>query len=672
MLECSASMRPFAPLELLSPARDLETARAAVLHGADAVYIGGPAFGARQAAGNSFEDLARVADFAHQYRARVYMTLNTLIYDNEFDQAVEAAWKAKESGIDALIVQDLGLLKAELPDIEIHASTQCDIRTPEKAAFLDSLGFAQVVPARELTLEEIAAIRDAMPRARIEFFIAGALCVSYSGKCYLSAALTGRSANRGQCSQPCRLPYDVTDLSGRSIARAKHVLSLKDNDQSANLEKLVAAGVSSFKIEGRLKGPEYVKNLTAYFRREIDALIEKHATEGWERASAGVSSFTFEPDPEKTFRRGATDYFVNGRRPQIAALDTPKSTGVTVGKVVAVGGSTVDVATKADISNGDGLVYLTPEEELEGLRVNRAEQLRPGLVRISLHEPLKRHPGLLPGVVINRNKDHRFEKLLAQESAERNIPATLELVVRNNALELTGKTLELSATVRLDGLVQPARNPQALDKLKASLSKAGGTVFQITDITVTAEGGPDIPFVPVSVVNGVRRDCLDKLARAICETHPRFGRLPATSSPNEPFEGKLLDFRANAANSRTITFYKEHGARHFNKAFETLLQTGNTPDLLSVALMQCRHCVRHTLGLCPKQYGKDPIKKEKFKRMNGGRMKPQPLVLTASGGTRLLARFDCRSCEMTVSLIPKNMSAEELKSLADLHSSTLN
>lgn len=343
-----------------------------------------------------------------------------------------------------------------------------------------------------------------------------------------------------------------------------------------------------------------------------------------------------------------------------------------MGKVVAVGGSTVDIATKADIANGDGLVYLTPEEELEGLRVNRAEQLRPGLVRISLHEPLKRHPGLLPGVVINRNKDHRFEKLLAQESAERTIPATLELVVRNNALELTGKTLELSATVRLDGPVQPARNPQALDKLKASLSKAGGTVFQITDITVTAEGGPDIPFVPVSVVNGLRRDCLDKLARAICETHPRFGRLPATSSPNEPFEGKLLDFRANAANSRTITFYKEHGARHINKAFETLLQIGNTPDLLSVALMQCRHCVRHTLGLCPKQYGKDPIKKEKFKRMNGGRMKPQPLVLTASGGTRLLARFDCRSCEMTVSLIPKNMSAEELKSLANLHSSTLN
>lgn len=674
MLERTPSMRPFAPIELLSPARDLETARAAVLHGADAVYIGGPAFGARQAAGNSFEDLARIAEFAHQYRARVYMTLNTLIYDNEFDQAVDAAWKAKEAGVDALIVQDLGLLKGQLPDIEIHASTQCDIRTPEKAAFLDSLGFAQIVPARELTLDEIAAIRKAMPRARIEFFIAGALCVSYSGKCYLSAALTGRSANRGQCSQPCRLPYDVTDLSGRSIVRSKHVLSLKDNDQSANLEKLIAAGVSSFKIEGRLKGPEYVKNLTAYYRRKIDALLEKHAGENWQRASVGVSTFTFEPYPEKTFRRGATDYFVNGRRPQIAALDTPKSTGETVGKVVAInsGCSTVDIATKAEIANGDGLVYLTPEEELEGLRVNRAEQLRPGLVRVSLHEPLKRHPGLLPGVVVNRNKDHRFEKLLAQESAERTIPATLELVVRSNALELTGKTLELSATVRLDGPVQPARNPQALDKLKASLSKAGGTVFQITDITVTTEGGPDTPFVPVSVLNGLRRNCLEKLARTICDTHPRFGRLPATVSPTEPFEGKFLDFRANAANVCAIAFYKEHGASRVNNAFETLLQAGNTPDLLSAALMQCRHCVRHTLGLCPKQYGKDPVKKERFKRMNGGRMKPQPLILTASGGTRLLARFDCRACEMTVSLIPKNMSAEELKGLADTQCATLN
>lgn len=255
MLERTPSMRPFAPLELLSPARDLETARAAVLHGADAVYIGGPAFGARQAAGNSFEDLARIAEFAHQYRARVYMTLNTLIYDNEFDQAVDAAWKAKEAGVDALIVQDLGLLKGQLPDIEIHASTQCDIRTPEKAAFLDSLGFAQIVPARELTLDEIAAIRKAMPRARIEFFIAGALCVSYSGKCYLSAALTGRSANRGQCSQPCRLPYDVTDLSGRSIVRSKHVLSLKDNDQSANLENSSPPASQALRLKDASRAP---------------------------------------------------------------------------------------------------------------------------------------------------------------------------------------------------------------------------------------------------------------------------------------------------------------------------------------------------------------------------------------------------------------------------------
>ena len=663
--DTSILTHPFAPLELLSPARDLATAQAAILHGADAVYIGGPAFGARRAAGNSFEDLARIADFAHRYRARVYMTLNTIVYDDEIERALEAAFKAKDAGIDALIVQDMGLLQAGLPDIEIHASTQCDIRTAEKAALLDSLGFAQVVPARELTLAEIAAIRRAMPRARIEFFIAGALCVSYSGQCYLSAALTGRSANRGECSQPCRLPYDVSDFDGRSIVSAKHVLSLKDNDQSANLESLIAAGVSSFKIEGRLKGPEYVKNLTTYYRRRIDALLEKHAGEpGWERASIGESTFTFEPDPEKTFRRGATDYFVNGRRPQIAALDTPKSTGEFIGTVVAVnsaGAQTIDIKTKAEIANGDGLVYLTSAEELAGLRVNRAEVVRPGLVRITLHEPLKRHPSLVPGVRINRNKDFKFEKLLAQESAERTIPAKLTLTVHTDALELTACAAGLTAKACIEMDIQAAKNPAAADKLKAALAKAGGTVFRVEDVRIVAEGGPAVPFVPVSTANALRRDALASLAELICKTHPASKRLPARHIDFSALKGLSLDYHANAANESAVRFYREHGAASVAPAFEKATAAGQKLDLLAISLMRCRHCVRHTLNLCPKQFGKSPKEKAKFKQMNGGKMKPLPLILTASGGTRLLARFDCRACEMTVSLIPKELTGQALK-----------
>lgn len=662
--DLNAPFTPFAPLELLAPARDLITAREAILHGADAVYIGGPAFGARRAAGNSFEDLARIAEFAHQFRARVYMTLNTLVYDNEIDKAVEAAHRAKDAGIDALIIQDLGLLEAGLPDIEIHASTQCDIRTPEKAAFLDALGFSQVVPARELTLSEIRAVRAAMPRARIEFFIAGALCVSYSGKCYLSAALTGRSANRGECSQPCRLPYDVEDLFGRSITAGKHVLSLKDNDQSANLEQLIAAGVTSFKIEGRLKGPEYVKNLTAYYRRKIDALIERHRSQGWRRASEGESVYTFEPDPEKTFRRGATDYFVNGRRAQIAALDTPKSTGEFIGTVAAVnhaGAQSVDIKTKAEIANGDGLIYLTSDGELTGLHVNRAETVRPGLVRIALHEPLKRHPDLAVGVKINRNKDHRFEKLLSQPSAERTMAAQIELLVHSDALELTCSAAGQSVTVRREQAVQAAQNEAALEKLKASLAKTGATVFRAAEVRVVSATGPAVPFVPVSVANALRREALEALAQRIVSTHPRFGRLPSRQDGTRALAGRALDFRFNAANACTVHFYKACGAKQVAPAFETSLASGAKINLFSAPLMQCRHCVRHTLGLCPKHFGKDPARKEAFKKMNAGKMKPLPLVLIASGGTRLLARFDCKACEMTVSLIAKDMSGAALR-----------
>ena len=658
----SSARVPFAPLELLSPARDWETAREAILHGADAVYMGGPAFGARRAAGNSFDDIARAADFAHRYRARLYMTLNTLVYDNEVDEALEAAYRAKEAGVDALIVQDLGLLDAGLPDIEIHASTQCDIRTPEKAAFLDGLGFAQVVPARELSLKQIRALRAVMPRARIEFFIAGSLCVSYSGQCYLSAALTGRSANRGECSQPCRLPYDVEDLLGRKLAQNKHVLSLKDNDQSANLEALVLAGVSSFKIEGRLKGPEYVKNLTAYYRRRIDALLDKHAADGWTRASLGECEYTFEPDPAKTFRRGATDYFVTGEGENIAELDTPKSTGEAIGTVAFLNAKTpqsIDIRTKAEIANGDGLVYMSDTGEAEGLHVNRAEAMRPGLVRIFLHEPLSRHPHLFVGASVRRNKDRLFEKLLSQESAVRTIACEMTLVSAPECLTLTCRAAGLEASVSRDGVLEAAKKPDAADKLKASLAKTGGTIFRAGSVEVVSAGGPAVPFVPVSVVNNLRREALEQLAAAVLASHPASHRLEAVKS-EKVLAGKLLDFTANAANEHTVRLFKGLGAMSVDEAFERQLAEHRPVDLESAALMQCRHCIRRTLRLCPKQFGKNAERKEAFKEMNGGKMKPLPLILTASGGTRLLARFDCKACEMSVSLLDRDTDPKAL------------
>ena len=304
-------MLPLHALELLAPARDADTGIAAIEHGADAVYIGGPSFGARQAAGNSLDDIARLCDYVHRWNARVFMALNTLFRDDEIEAARSLAFDAKKAGVDVLILQDMGLLMGPLPDMEIHASTQCDIRTPEKAAFLEKVGFSQLVLARDLDLEAIRAVRAALTNARIEFFDHGALCVSYSGQCYMSEAMLGRSANRGACAQLCRLPYDVQTEDGAVLAQRSHVLSLKDNDQRANLEALIDAGVSSFKIEGRLKDVHYVKNITALYRKEIDAILARRPDLC--RSSAGETTFSFAPDAAKTFRRGATDYFVHGR-----------------------------------------------------------------------------------------------------------------------------------------------------------------------------------------------------------------------------------------------------------------------------------------------------------------------------------------------------------------------
>lgn len=417
-------------IELLAPARDADIGIEAINHGADAVYIGGPAFGARASAGNSLADIERLIAHAHRYHARIFIALNTILRDDELEAARRMAWQVYEAGADALIVQDMGLLEIDLPPIQLHASTQCDIRTAEKARFLQDVGFSQIVLARELTIEQIAQVRDAIaPTTTIEFFIHGALCVAYSGQCFISHAHTGRSANRGDCNQACRLPYEVRDAAGRIVAHDKHVLSMKDNNQSANLCALLDAGVRSFKIEGRYKDMGYVKNITAHYRRLLDEILEMRPD--LVASSHGRCTFSFTPDPAHNFNRDFTDYFTRGRQIDIGAFDTPKSTGTPIGWVSKIGKDFIELHThnaETTLHNGDGLCYPNLQaRQLIGVQVNRAEKIAqasaasPALWRIWPNEPIASLADLRRGTAMQRNRDMHWDRTLAKKSSDRRV-----------------------------------------------------------------------------------------------------------------------------------------------------------------------------------------------------------------------------------------------------------
>lgn len=409
-------------LELLSPARDAAIAREAILHGADAVYIGGPGFGARHNASNSLKDIAELVPFAHRYGAKIFVTLNTILHDDELEPAQRLITDLYQTGVDALIVQDMGILELDIPPIELHASTQCDIRTVEKAKFLSDVGFTQIVLARELNLEQIRAIHQATD-ATIEFFIHGALCVAYSGQCYISHAQTGRSANRGDCSQACRLPYTLKDDQGRVVSYEKHLLSMKDNDQTANLGALIDAGVRSFKIEGRYKDMSYVKNITAHYRQMLDAIIEERGD--LTRASSGRTEHFFVPSTEKTFHRGSTDYFVNARKGDIGAFDSPKFIGLPVGEVLKVAKDHLDVAVTEPLANGDGLNVMI-KREVVGFRANTVEKTGENQYRVWPNEmPAELHK-IRPHHPLNRNLDHNWQQALTKTSSERRVAVDIE------------------------------------------------------------------------------------------------------------------------------------------------------------------------------------------------------------------------------------------------------
>ncbi|NIG73779.1 U32 family peptidase [Klebsiella sp. Ap-873] len=611
-------------LELLSPARDTAIAREAILHGADAVYIGGPGFGARHNAGNSLQDLAELVPFAHRYGAKIFVTLNTILHDDELEPARSMIVDLYEAGVDALIVQDMGVLEMDLPPIELHASTQCDIRSVEKAKFLSDAGFSQIVLARELNLQQIAAIHQNVD-ATIEFFIHGALCVAYSGQCNISHAQTGRSANRGDCSQACRLPYTLKDDQGRVVAYEKHLLSMKDNDQSANLAALVEAGVRSFKIEGRYKDMSYVKNITAYYRQLLDQLMEGRSD--LTRASSGVTSHYFIPSPDKTFHRGSTDYFVNERKIDIGAFDSPKFVGLPVGEVLKVSKDHLDVITTDTLTNGDGLNVLI-KREIVGFRANTVEKTGKNQYRVWPNEMPETLKKVRPNHPLNRNLDHNWQQALLKTSSERRVAVDIELTGSQQQLVMKATSEEgVSVSQTLVGQFDVANNPQkAFDSLRDGLTKLGQTMYSARKVNILLE---EALFVPNAQLNQLRRDAIDALTEARLQNYQR-GTRKAVSVPPPVYPDSHLSFLANVYNHKAREFYHRYGVQLIDAAYEAHEEKGEVPVMIT------KHCLRFAFNLCPKQ-AKGNIKS----------WKATPMQLV-HGDEVLTLKFDCRPCEMHV------------------------
>ncbi|UCV13637.1 peptidase U32 family protein [Quatrionicoccus australiensis] len=601
------------PLELLAPAKNADFGIEAIRHGADAVYIGGPAFGARYGAGNTIEDIARLCEFAHRFRAKVFVALNTILRDDELEEARQLAWKIYEAGADALIIQDMGLLEVELPPIQLHASTQTDNRNPAKVRFLEDAGFSQVVLAREMTIKEVEKVAAETTLA-LEYFVHGALCVAYSGQCFISHAHTGRSANRGECSQACRLPYTLIDDKGKTITENQHLLSMKDNNQTQNMLELARAGVSSFKIEGRLKDLSYVKNITAHYRQLLDEIIAENPE--FTRASSGTSTFTFAPQPEKTFNRGYTDYFANERQDDIGAFDSPAFVGELIGEVVEIGDGWFTVNAEKPFNNGDGICFYDAHGDVVGVRINRAEGTRLFPVEIPAE--------LTEGTTLFRNRDQEFERALEKDSAERRVAVQPMFAETENGFSLT-LTDEDGVSVAVD-LVhgkEIAQNAErATNTLKDSLAKFGNTMFTAQPVELKLS---QPWFLPVGALNALRREATEKLEAERLATHPRPPRAAPAANP-VPYPQDELTYLGNVFNAKARHFYEKHGVSLIADAYEANQEKG------MVSLMITRHCLRYSFNLCPKE-----VK----------HLKPDPMTLV-NGSEKLILKFDCKACEMHV------------------------
>ena len=610
-------MNKIRKIELLAPARNADIGIEAIRHGADAVYIGANRFGARAAAGNSVEDIARLVEYAHIYGAKVYVTINTIFSDEELEEVKRLIWQLYENGVDALIVQDMGLLSLDLPPIPLHASTQMDNRTAEKVKFLSNEGFEQVVLARELSLKEINDIHEACPEVALEVFVHGALCVSYSGQCYISEACFGRSANRGECAQVCRMKFDLEDSEGRVLMKDKHLLSLKDLCQIDELESLLKAGATSFKIEGRLKDADYVKNVTAAYSQALDTIV-RHNPNKYCRASWGKVRHMFTPDVSKSFNRGFTHYFLHGRQPDIFSFDTPKALGEEVGTVKDVFNNHFTVAGLKSFSNGDGLCFIDSKGKLHGFRINKVENGR--LYPLEMPSQIKRRTRLY------RNLDHAFTNILAKESAERVLPVDIEMEETYNGFRLTMTDDNRCAFIDVEAEKQLARTHQS-ENIEKQMGKLGGTGLELRSLNIAYSKNW---FIPSSKLTEWRRMLVAEFLKATGKTRntanaSRTKKGVSATYANVP---KEITYLGNVMNSRAQEFYKERGATTIEPAFE-LSHKNDAP------LMFCRHCIRYSLKMCPKSHDCSNPYKELYLRLGNGK--------------RFRLEFDCKNCIMKVS-----------------------
>lgn len=602
-------MKKIQKIELLAPAKNAEIGIEAINHGADAVYIGAPQFSARSAAGNSIEDIKTLINHAHIFHAKVYVALNTILKDSELEAAQLIIHQCYEAGADAIIVQDMGILNLDLPPIPLHASTQTNNQSIEKVKFLEDAGFSQVVLARELSINEIKDIAS-NTNVPLEVFVHGALCTSYSGKCYISQALSGRSANRGECAQYCRMPYSLQDASGRLLATEKHLLSLKDLNQSENLEELLDAGVQSLKIEGRLKDMSYVKNITAFYRQKLDDIFERRPE--YQASSSGKSIAHFVPNPAKSFNRGFTSYFLHKRDTNIASPDTPKSLGEPVGNILDLNNNSFTIKGLKTIHNGDGLCFINDRKELQGFRVNRVEKNRVFPADM---------PRLSSGITLYRNYDHEFEKLLTKKSAERKIGLELILEENNFGFTLTAIDEDFLSTSTCVVFKKELSLKNQKENMLTQLSKLGNTPFLLHKFTYLLS---DNWFIPSSLLGEMRRKIIENLLSVRKIATPTYRKKIQPTS--HPYPEKTLSYLGNVYNAQAKAFYQRHNVQSISPAFES----EEPEQTISPSLMFMKYCLKYQLGYCGKNQEKKILLRE-------------PLTLLC-GKHQLELKFDCREC----------------------------
>ncbi|HLP12034.1 MAG TPA: U32 family peptidase [Flavobacteriales bacterium] len=603
-------------VEILAPAKNLVQGMAAINAGADAVYIGAPQFGARTNATNSLDDIAEMVTYAHLFKAKVFVVVNTILYDNELADCKKLIHQLYKIGVDALIVQDMAILEMDLPPIVIHASTQANNRDPKHVKFLKDAGMQRVVLARELNLDQIREIKEASG-VELEFFVSGALCVSFSGNCYMSIANGERSANRGSCAQNCRLPYNLIDGTGKTLISNSHLLSIKDLDLSDQLPNLIEAGITSFKIEGRLKDIVYVRNNTSYLRKKLDAFLENN--EKYEKASSGRTFYNFEPEMDRSFNRGYTDYFVNKRTEKIGSWESPKSKGQFIGKLIEIKANGYVIENYEELNNGDGLYFVNENGEADGAQINII------INDIVVPNTFKK---IKPGTEIYRNSDAAFNKLLERDdSAIRKISTKLIFTDTNEGFKLTAVDEDGHESVSILQVEKELAKNQDTDfsHIKKNLAKTGNTPFIIDEIQIEFSQNW---FLPNSKINEIRRDVLENLIDIrIQNYHREEYQIKKTA---HPYPVSTLDFTYNVANNLARNFYKRHGVTEIEKAFELQWEPGKS------RVMVTKYCVKYELGKCPK-----------FQRATMGEKVVEPLTLT-HGENAYKLKFNCKPCEMEI------------------------